>query len=90
MNLWIPIVPAFYELLRNSSSFPTTSQPSRVEFQEMFAKLSREADGIVAVLVSGEISGTIDSALAAAEGSTEVGHMLEGTPQQEPAAAVAG
>lgn len=64
--------PAFYELLRNSSSFPTTSQASRVDFQELFAKLSKEADGIVAVLVSGEISGTVASALAAVEGMPEV------------------
>jgi DegV family protein with EDD domain len=64
--------PAFYELLRNSSSFPTTSQPSRLDFQERFTRLSQEADGIVAVLVSGEISGTLASALAAAEALPDV------------------
>jgi DegV family protein with EDD domain len=60
--------PAFYKLLRASSSFPTTSQPSRVDFQNRFTELSQEAEGIVAVLVSSEISGTVASALAAAEG----------------------
>jgi DegV family protein with EDD domain len=58
--------PTFYELLRTSSRFPSTSQPSVASFQELFTELSQEADGIVAVLVSDELSGTINSALAAA------------------------
>jgi DegV family protein with EDD domain len=58
--------PTFYELLRTSSIFPTTSQPSVADFMELFAELSREAEGIAAVLVSNELSGTLNSALTAA------------------------
>jgi DegV family protein with EDD domain len=58
--------PTFYELLRTSPHFPATSQPSVVSFQELFAELAKEAEGIVAVLVSNELSGTLNSALMAA------------------------
>jgi fatty acid-binding protein DegV len=54
--------PSFYELLRNSSDFPSTSQPSANEFEEVFVELSAEADGVVAILVSDELSGTLNSA----------------------------
>jgi DegV family protein with EDD domain len=64
--------PAFYELLRSSSSFPTTSQVSRVDFQNLFAELSQQVEGIAAILVSADISGTIDSARAAAEDLPDV------------------
>ena len=59
--------PAFYELLRTSPDFPSSSQPSVVSFQEVFTQLSTEADGIIAVLVSDELSGTLNSARMAAE-----------------------
>jgi DegV family protein with EDD domain len=58
--------PTFYELLRTSSDFPSSSQPSVTSFQETFTKLSKEVDGIVAVLVANELSGTVNSALTAA------------------------
>jgi DegV family protein with EDD domain len=58
--------PAFYELLQRSSSFPSTSQPSVASFAELFGEVSAEKDGIVAVLVSDELSGTLASARAAA------------------------
>jgi DegV family protein with EDD domain len=57
--------PAFYELLQSRSGFPSTSQPSINEFHTLFTRLAREADGIVAVLVSSELSGTVNSALGA-------------------------
>jgi DegV family protein with EDD domain len=56
----------FYELLRTSPDFPSTSQPRVVDFREMFLELSQEAEGIVAVVVSDELSGTLNSAQAAA------------------------
>lgn len=69
-NTWhdgVDIDPStFYELLQTSSDFPSTSQPSMAAFQEMFIKLSQKAEGIVAVLISDELSGTINSAHAAA------------------------
>lgn len=53
---------SFYELLRTSSDFPSTSQPSANDFEEVFVELSAEADGIVAIVVSDELSGTLNSA----------------------------
>jgi DegV family protein with EDD domain len=58
--------PAFYQLLRTSKDFPRTSQPSIASFAELFSTLSGHATGIVAVLVSGGLSGTVNSALTAA------------------------
>jgi DegV family protein with EDD domain len=57
----------FYELLRTSSHFPSSSQPSVVDFQQVFGELAKEFDGIAAVLVSDELSGTLNSARMAAE-----------------------
>ena len=64
--------PAFYELLRSSSAFPSTSQPSATEFAQVFTDLAKEADGILAVLVSDELSGTLNSARAAAASLPEI------------------
>jgi len=58
--------PTFYELLRTSPDFPTSSQPSVATFQDLFVKLSKEVEGIVVIVLSEELSGTIDSARAAA------------------------
>jgi DegV family protein with EDD domain len=58
--------PAFYELLRTSRDFPKTSQPNVADFRDLFLRLSKEADGIVAVLVTRKLSGTVESAMAAA------------------------
>lgn len=57
--------PAFYELLRTSPHFPSTSQPSVPNFIEVFQQLSAEFDGIVAILVSKELSGTLNAAQTA-------------------------
>lgn len=59
--------PAFYELLRSSRNFPTTSQVSRTDFRDLFSELSQQVEGIAAILVSAEVSGTLDSARAAVE-----------------------
>lgn len=59
--------PTFYELLRTSPHFPASSQPSVVTFERVFSELAAEADGIVAVLISEELSGTLNSARMAAE-----------------------
>jgi DegV family protein with EDD domain len=64
--------PAFYELLRSSRNFPTTSQASRVDFQNLFTELSPQVEGIAAILISTEVSGTIDSARAAVEDLPDV------------------
>jgi DegV family protein with EDD domain len=56
----------FYERLKASKAVPTSSQPSAQEFGEFFKKLTQDADAIVNVLVSSQISGTIASAQVAA------------------------
>ena len=56
----------FYQRLKESKTLPTSSQPSAKEFVDLFEKLAKDADSIVNVLVSAQISGTIASAQAAA------------------------
>ena len=59
--------PTFYEHLSRSADIPTTSQASAGEFADLFAEAARNADGIVGVFISTELSGTVASALAAQE-----------------------
>jgi len=59
--------PTFYNRLRSSSSLPTSTQPSSVEFRDLFLELAPECSGIVCVLASSRISGTVESAQAAKE-----------------------
>jgi DegV family protein with EDD domain len=59
--------PTFYDLLQTSPHFPSTSQPSVADFHSMLVELSQEAEGVVAVLVSDELSGTLHSARMARE-----------------------
>ena len=59
----VDIDPAtFYHRLRESRTFPTSSQPSPGEFIEFFEEVASDADAVVAVLVSSGISGTITNA----------------------------
>jgi DegV family protein with EDD domain len=62
----------FYELLRTSPNFPASSQPSVVSFQELFTRLAGEAEGIAAILISNELSGTLNSARMAAANLPDV------------------
>ena len=55
----------FYKRLRDSETLPSSTQPSAVEFKEFFQRLSDSCTGIVCVLASSKISGTVDSAEAA-------------------------
>ena len=69
----VDIAPAdFYRELENSLDYPTTSQPSVGTFQDLFAALAEEVEGIVCVLVSREITATIDAAKAAAANLPDV------------------
>lgn len=65
----VDITPAaFYERLDQSESIPTTSQPSTQDFLQAFESLADGgADNIFVPLISSGISGTVDSARAAAE-----------------------
>ena len=62
----------FYERLVKSKTLPTTSQPSMGEFLDLFNQLSANYDGIVTLLISSGISGTVESAEAAKEGFTRI------------------
>jgi DegV family protein with EDD domain len=62
----------FYQLLQASKDFPSTSQPSAADFTEIFAGLARDSDGIAAIVVSDELSGTLNSAQAAAANLPDV------------------
>lgn len=68
-NTWLDGVeidpPTFYEKLRVSPDFPSTSQPSVGAFQELFLELSKEHEGICAILISSDLSGTVASAIGA-------------------------
>ena len=64
--------PAFYELLQTSPDFPSSSQPSVPDFEAVFAELAKDADGIAAILVSDELSGTLNSARMAKKSLPDV------------------
>jgi DegV family protein with EDD domain len=63
----------YYQRLVKSKTLPTTSQPSAQEFVDFYQKVLSDADAIVSVLVSSQISGTIASAEAAAAEHPEFG-----------------
>ena len=50
----------FYEKLRTEKSFPTTAQPTPHTFEEVFT--AEEADEVVCLLISSDLSGTVQSA----------------------------
>lgn len=56
----------FYRRLREARALPTTSQPTPGDFVKTFRSALEEADDVVAVLVSGTLSGTFNSAQTAA------------------------
>jgi DegV family protein with EDD domain len=57
----------FYRRLRESKSLPSSTQPTVEEFKDFYVRLGDICCGVVCVLASSEISGTVDSALAARE-----------------------
>ena len=54
----------FYRRLRTARDLPTTSQPTPAEFVRVLRDARSEADEVVAVLLSGSLSGTYASAHA--------------------------
>jgi len=54
----------FYRRLRTARDLPTTSQPTPAEFVRVLRDARSEADEVVAVLLSGNLSGTYASAQA--------------------------
>lgn len=56
----------FYELLSHSPVLPTTSQPSPVDFLEVYKRLNEEPDvQIISIHISSDLSGTYQSAVLA-------------------------
>ena len=55
----------FYQKLMNKQVFPTTSAPGPGIFVELYTKLAKETDGIVAIMTSRKISAVGESALQA-------------------------
>ncbi|MCX8006928.1 MAG: DegV family protein [Coriobacteriia bacterium] len=56
---------AFYEALRRSSSFPTSSQPSAATIADSFQAAVRDGHEVVGVFLPSEISGAFSTALLA-------------------------
>jgi len=57
---------AFFEKLRTSQEFPTTSQPSSDAFVTAFNKAMNENKEVITLVISSKLSGTYSSALMAA------------------------
>jgi DegV family protein with EDD domain len=58
---------SFYQRLRTSNTLPSSTQPTVEEFKVYYSSLGEICCGVVCVLASSKISGTVDSALAARE-----------------------
>jgi DegV family protein with EDD domain len=57
----------FYELLGQTDSFPTTSQPSAGDFAELYRSLAQKDADILSIHISSGLSGTMNSAEAGAK-----------------------
>ena len=57
----------FFARLKTSPQLPKTSQPAVGAFEEVFRRYRDEGDDVVAVLISGKVSGTVGAASAAAK-----------------------
>lgn len=55
----------FYSLLQTTKKFPVTSQPTPEAFAKVFSKAREDKETVVAVLMSGSLSGTFQSATIA-------------------------
>lgn len=58
---------SFFQKLKTSNDFPTTSQPSIQAFFEVFTAALENGQEIVAIVLSSKLSGTYNSAMAAAQ-----------------------
>ncbi len=56
----------FYQLLASTESFPTTSLPSPGEFVELYRKVAEKDPEILSIHISSGLSGTVQTARAAA------------------------
>jgi len=58
---------AYYKRLAASTDFPKTSQPSSESFQKVFEEALAEGKEVIAIVISEKLSGTHNSAYAAAQ-----------------------
>ncbi len=61
----------FYDRLRDDPVFPSTTQPSVAEFEELYKSIGSSASDILVITLSGELSGTLNSAVQAKSLITE-------------------
>src|ERR1035437_6766010 len=55
----------FYQRMRAGGPHPRTSQPSPGDFAEVFSRLGKDGGTIICTTISGDLSGTVGSALQA-------------------------
>jgi DegV family protein with EDD domain len=64
---------AFWERLKSSTALPETSAPSAGRFRDVYEHLAGEgAEGVVAICLSSDLSGTYQAAVIAAEQTTAI------------------
>jgi len=56
----------FYRLVDETGTIPKTSQPSPYQFEEFYQRIAKLGDTILSIHVTSKLSGTFDSAVAAA------------------------
>lgn len=56
---------AFYEMLQQRADFPKTSQATVQDFKDAYTTMSENAAGILAIVISSDLSGTYNSATQA-------------------------
>lgn len=76
---WVDLDPIeFYAKLAESPVLPKTSQPSPAEFTAAYTSLAEEGcTGIVSIHLSAALSGTFESAMMAAAGSSIPVHVID-------------
>jgi DegV family protein with EDD domain len=57
----------FYQLLENTSSFPTTSQPAPGDFATLYRRIALDDPDILSIHISSGLSGTINAAKLGAQ-----------------------
>ncbi|MFA7202555.1 MAG: DegV family protein [Candidatus Caldatribacteriota bacterium] len=67
----------FHELVEKTNNFPTSSQPGVKVVEGLLQYLSSYYDSVIALMVSGKISGTINSVFQAAGKLRETGYNID-------------
>jgi DegV family protein with EDD domain len=57
---------AFYRMVEETGKIPKTSQPSPFQFKEFYERVAKSGDTILSLHVTSKLSGTFESAVAAA------------------------